>query len=307
MQQNNIATQPTIQEVKKRDNLFGIAVGRKGTGKTNEDLKQALYLAYGNGVHKEKSLFFDSVGELGAYKVDSKQVHCIKTIEKKDIIAYSNFKGYEVRRIVPKHPNGMPMSMEETDELLCYLLEYFRNGLFSISDLSQLYGANLPLKFSGKLTTNRHRSSDLSISIQNIGRLSPIIIENLNYIRLYRTNASVNKYKSRLAEDYEILRIGELIVNKRYDAGEHHFWIYVNKDEMKLEGAFSNKELTEAIQIYLSQTKSELAPLLSMLNSEGQKVYTYPQALMLKTRELFVKYQGNKQQSPQQPIQVVPR
>jgi hypothetical protein len=281
-----------IPVIEKRDNLLTVVVGRKRIGKSNETLRQLLKLAYELKICK--SLIFDINNEYGAYKLDGRETHNIKEIKEKDLIAYGAFKGFEVRRIVPKKENGMPMTAEEIDELLCKIIVYFRGGALSIEDLSTMFGANLPIKFGGLLTNNAHRSADIFCSIQNLGRLSPMILENTNYIRLYRTQVSVTKYKTRFSEDFEILRIAEIIINRRYDAGDERFWLYINKDAGKIEGRFSNRELTEAIQIYLSQNKSELGAYINMLDGSGRKIYTYQQAIILKMRELFMKYNGNQ-------------
>ena len=274
-----------------RDNILIVSSGRKRIGKSVETLRQVLYQAY-EGKYKRKSLIFDINNEYGRFEMSPGVYHSIKEIHEADIVKYSNHPKAEVRRIVP-YKNNMPMNENEIDDLLVKVMVCFRGGILVVEDLNNIFGDVLPQKFSAMLCNNAHRNSDIFLHLQSIGRLLPKIRQNCDIVRFHHQFDDLIDSKEKLKGDYKILKIVQLIVNNEVERGNKYFFVEIYRDINKIKGQYSPRMLTEAIQNYLSENYSILTPLLQRRDKNGNKIYSYQQALELKTEELFQKYYGN--------------
>ena len=278
--------------MEKRDNLLICVSGRKRVGKSYESLKQLIYHAY-LSPNKRKGLIYDVNGEFGAYDVDGK-THRIKSITKNELLAYSKSTVPELRRIVPVKPNGMPMDEEEAEELLIYVVKYFRQGILMVDDLNMIFGDSMPQKFTSMLTNNAHRDCDLILQIQSVGRLTPKLRQNINIIRMHAQLDNLDDSKGKLLGDYKILKVTQLMIDKAVKEGNQRFFCYVNRDEGTIRGHFSPKMLADAIQNFLLETPSELSSLTQRRSTTGKKLYTFDEALKVKKLELYEQFNGNK-------------
>lgn len=279
-----------------RDNLLVCVSGRKRVGKTHESLKQLLYYAYFSKT-KRKSLYMDVNNEGGAYKVDG-VVHNIKKIPHNGIIQYSNQDKCEVRRIVPIHDDGRMMDEVETENLLLKVCREFRGGILLIDDLNLVFGDALPVKFSGLLCNNAHRDCDIIIQIQSVGRLIPKLLQNINIVRFHAQLDDLDDSKGKLKGDHKIFKITQNMVNKQVKSGNMRFFVYVNRDISKIQGAYSQKMLAEAIQEFLLDNPREMYTVVNRRDPSGKKMYTFEEALQIKTRELFDEFYGNQPPPP---------
>jgi len=275
-----------------RDNLLICVTGRKRVGKSYESLKQLLYYAY-LSQYRKKALIFDVNNEYGGYEIDGK-IHKIKEIRENDLLKYSNFKGGEVRRIVPVHPNGMPMDDEETERLLLSVIKFFRGGILMVDDLNVVFGDALPVKFSSLLCNNAHRACDIILQIQSVGRLVPKLRQNINIIRMHQQLDDLDDSKNKLAGDYKILKIAQLMINRAVKDGSPRFFVNIFRDDGVIRGAFSPRMLATAIQDFIMENPSELSSLQQRRDGRGKKLYGYEQALAIKVREMYELFNGNK-------------
>lgn len=276
----------------QRHPMLIIPTGMQGVGKSYLSLKQAIYQAY-MAKNTRKALLFDTNGEYGAYEIDG-TIHRIQTINHNEIAKYGNNKVPEVRRIIPFHPNGTPMSPEETEVLLVRVITQFRGGTLIIEDLNRIYADALPKSVSGLLCNVRHRNCDVVFHLQSIGRLLPKMRQNTKIIRYHYQLDAVADSADKLLGEAEIFYIAERIVNAQYEAGNIRFFVYIYRETKKIKGAFSPRMFTAAIQDYLSENPSTTRPLEVKRDLKtGKKLYTLEQAIDIRTRELFKKYYGN--------------
>ncbi len=274
-----------------RSPILLIPTGMQEIGKSYTSLKQAIYQAY-IAEHKRGALIFDTNGEYAEYEIDGK-MHKIKAIAHNEIVKYGNNKVPEVRRIAPFHPNGMPFSPEEAEVLLIRVINQYRGGTLIIEDLNRIYGDALPQSVSGLLCNVRHRNCDVVFHLQSIARILPKMRQNTKIIRYHYQLDSIEDSKDKLAGEVLIYYIAEKLVNKQFENGNRHFFVYIYREIKKIKGAFSPKMFAEAIQEYISENERVIKPLLVKKDAQGKKVHSYEQALNLKTVELFKKYYGN--------------
>lgn len=260
-------------------------------GKSYTSLKQAIYQAY-IARHKRSSLIFDTNNEYGVYEIDGIK-HKIQTIGHNDIIKFGNSPTFEVRRIVPFHPNGLPMSPDEAEQLLIKVINHYRGGTLIIEDLNRIYGDSLPQEVSGLLCNVRHRNCDVVFHLQSIGRILPKMRQNAKIIRYHYQLDSIEDSKEKLAGEIEIYKISEKLVNTQFEGGNRHFFVYIYRENKKIMGKFSPRMFTEAIQEYLSENMRIIKPLLEKRDNKGKKINSYEQAHRIKTEELFRRYYGN--------------
>ena len=275
-----------------RDNLLIVVTGRKRVGKSYTSLTELIFLAY-KSKHPKKSLIFDVNGEYGSYVIDG-TTHRIKEIKESDLIKFSSYKGAEVRRIAPMKPNGMPMDADEIDELLLKVIKFFRNGILLVEDLNIVMGDAMPVKFTGLLCNNAHRGADVIIHLQSAGRMLPKLRQNTNIIRFHHQLDDMDDSKGKLPpSDWRILKIAQLMVNKQHEQGNIRFWVNINRDVMRLEGAFSPRMLSEAIRAFLLENPSEFSAIMKRTDTSGKKIYAYEEALNVKILEYYNKFNGN--------------
>ena len=164
-------------------------------GKSYTSLEEAIYQAY-SAKYTKKTLLFDTNNEYGKYKIGSTW-HNIRALPHNEIISFGNSKVPEVRRIIPFHPNGMPMGPEETEALLIKVITQFRGGTLIIEDLNTIYGDSLPVSISGLLCNVRHRNCFVILHLQSIGRLLPKMRQNTKLVRYHYQLDSVDESRDK--------------------------------------------------------------------------------------------------------------
>lgn len=274
--------------------MLYIASAVQGGGKSYKTLKDMLYQAYMAKVRRG-GLLFDTNDEFGEYEIDGVK-HRIQTIghTDADIIRYGQNKNPEVRRIVPKYPNGMPMSPAETEKLIIRCLELYRGGTLLIEDTNRIFGDALPDALAGALVNVRHRNCDVILHVQSIARLVPKVRQNAKVIRFHKqldpVESSSDKYKSEI----EILLIAEKLVDKQYDAGNIRYYVYIWRETKKIKGVFSPKMFADAIRDYISENERVYNRYKRKVDlNTGKKLYTPAQAMEVCMQDLFLRYYGN--------------
>ena len=275
-----------------RNHILLVASGAQGIGKSYTTLKQLIHGAYVSN-YKKRALIFDTNGnEYAEFKIDG-HTHKINAITRNELIHFANQETPEVKRISTVRSNGMIMSSDEIENLLLYVMTYLRNSTLLLEDTNRVFGDALPQSIAGLICNLRHRSVDTILHIQSCGRLLPKIRQNLSVLRYHYQYDSVDESREKLAGDFEIFSIAEKLVNKQYFAGNNRFFIYILRDKRNIQGAFSPKMFSEAIQEYISENAKVLRPILAKRDIKGNKCFNYEQAMNIKTVELFKKYYGN--------------
>lgn len=252
-----------------REPLLMVAIGKKGVGKSYQHMILMNGYIMGDpykGIKGRKCLIMDVNDEYGVYGVPS--------ISLNDVPLYSVHPYIEIRRVRPFHPSGKRMTLDEWANALFYVLSRFRNGLLLIEDINKFIGDHIPHDLLGAIATNRHVGLDVVLSFQSIGRINTKIWGNMNLLRFHKNVESVERHRNKFPDKYELLRLGEIIVNNEYHKNNNRFFLYVDMDEMKIRGDFSDEVRDEAIDQYINENHSELLKQYLVQKEQGKKKYT---------------------------------
>jgi hypothetical protein len=265
-----------------RETKLIVVTGRKRIGKSNETLR-ILYNNYIRGTHARKVLIFDPNNEYGAYELydrGKKTIVNVAVLGHNDILRFNKQKVIEIRRIVPINKFGYPLSPDEQDDLIVKMMTEFRGGCLWIEDLNTVFGDSLPKKVSGFFSNNAHRDCDIIMQMQSIGRILPKMWQNTQVIRFHAQLDSVDQSKNKLKEDYEIFKIAQLMVNFQYDNGNVRFFVYVDKEDKKIRGAYSRAMFEKAVMDYLGENDWLVKKEMNRVDfNTGKKKFTAQQAL----------------------------
>ena len=133
-----------------REPLLGVAVGKKGVGKTfttNKLIRQYAMGNYASGVLPRKVLILDANDEFTDYKA----------IALKDLMLFSVHPLVEVRRIRPIHPDGKKMTLDDLAATLNHIIEVFSGGLLLIEDINRFTSDHMPQDLMGAIAPESRR------------------------------------------------------------------------------------------------------------------------------------------------------
>jgi len=276
-----------------RETKLIVVTGRKRIGKSNETLR-LLYEEYIRGAHGRKVIIFDPNNEYGAYELyarGKKIVVNVPVLGHNDILKFNKQKVVEIRRIVPIDSFGKPLAPEDQDDLIVKMMQEFRGGCLFIEDLNTVFGDSLPKKVSAFFTNNAHRDCDIIIQMQSIGRILPKMWQNAQVIRFHSQLDSVDQSKEKLKEDYEIFKIAQLMVNFQYEAGNIRFFVWVDKEDKKIRGAYSRQMFRKAVMDFLEENQYLVKKEANRIDfATNKKKYTPEQALQVVVEKLFREY-----------------
>jgi hypothetical protein len=290
--------------------MFYVAVGMKGIGKTYQTIRIIDQYVRGNpsvGMKPRKVLLFDVNNEYKQYKEIA--------ADPDTILQFAAHSKIEARRISATREDGKVKSDIDFQLDLRNILDNFRNGLLVLEDMSLFVGDSVGNKLIGALCTNRHRDLDIITHFQSIAKAGHPKFKALsNVLRLHKTSDSCTRVAAKFMDDYPKIRIGELIVNKRFEIGtqkvkEHpvgsnarnyyendyrRFFLHIDYEKHTITGKFTKEEFVDACREYLNEeAKFEITPLVNMKDEKtGKKKYTYQQAFELKLNSLM-RYYGN--------------
>ena len=277
-----------------RETQLIVVAGRKRIGKSNETLRMLIY-DYIRGEHARKVLIFDPNNEYGAYEMyvnGQKAVVRVPVLGHNDILKFNKQRMVEMRRIVPINAYGYPLEPEAQDELIVKMMSEFRGGCLWIEDLNVVFGDSLPKKVSGFFSNNAHRDCDIIMQMQSIGRILPKMWQNCQKVRFHAQLDSVDQSKDKLREDYEIFKIAQLMVDFQYNSGNQRFFVWVDKEDKKIRGAYSRKMFDKAIMDYLEENQGLVKKEVNRIDylNGNKKKYTPSQALDVVKAKLYKEY-----------------
>ena len=267
-----------------REALLGVAVGKKGIGKTYTTLQIiGSYIKGGGSVKPRKALILDVNDEFQS----------IKAINPKDVALFSHHPQIEARRIRPYNDDGSKMTLNDIAECLWDVLGKYKGGLLLIEDINKFTGDYLKNDLVGALCTNRHSSLDIIMHFQSIGRVGTKIWQNINWLRFHKNTDGVDRHKKKFEDKYEMFKLCEILVNKQYFAGNKYFYLTCDCDNEKIRGAFSDKMINEAIDEYIAINFSKkVKPYLNQRDTSGKKKFTSTTASKLVKDRLRGMYLG---------------
>lgn len=268
---------------------LGVAFGKKGVGKSYQTWQMIYSYVQGdpvNNIKPRRALILDVNDEYS----------WVPAISINDVGRFSNSPYIEVRRVRAfNERTGQPMSLDEIGKALFFILENYRRGLLLIEDINVYISDSLPNDLIGAICRNRHTELDIILHYQSLGRITPKVWQNVNWLRFHKNTDSVDRHKNKCEDKYEYLKITEILVNNKYMDGDIRFFAFIDVDSMKIRGKFTQEEISSAIDEYISLNNSTLVkPLISRINSDGGKVvkdlaegWTYVRSRLLKQYTIY--------------------
>jgi hypothetical protein len=230
-----------------REPKLGMAVGKKGIGKTYQTKILIESYVYGNpekGVDPRRVLILDVNDEFVDYKA----------ISMKDLVKFSVMPHAEIRRVRPfNEETGIRLTLKEIANLLWDILHFFRGGMLLIEDINKYVGDHLPTDIVGAICSNRHTDLDIIIHFQSIGRITTKVWQNANWLRFHKNSDSIERHRNKFPDKYELFSIAENIVNTQYFNDNPRYFMYVDLDEEKIKGKMTESIINNGIDEYLSK------------------------------------------------------
>lgn len=265
-----------------REPKLGVAVGRKGVGKTyTTNIMIAQYVQGTGGAKGRKALILDVNDEF----------ENIKAIRLSDTMKFSVHPKIEARRIRPFGENGKRWTIKEIQEALFYVLDNYRGGLLLIEDINRYISDYLPNDLVGAICTNRHTDTDIIMHFQSVGRITTKIWQNLNWVRFHKNTDSVDRHRQKFEDKHEMLKIIELMVNRQYYEGNKRFYVYADIDDERIMGNYTSQMLNTAIDEYIStQYRKIITPILAERTDDGKKKHTPASAVQFVKDRIIANY-----------------
>ena len=251
-----------------REPKLGMAVGKKGIGKTYQTKMLLDSYVYGNpekGVKPRRVLILDVNDEFVDYKA----------ISMKDLVKFSVMPHAEIRRVRPfNEETGIRLTLKEIADCLWNILHYFRGGMLLIEDINKYVSDFLPNDLVGAICSNRHTDLDIIMHFQSIGRITTKIWQNANWLRFHKNSDSVERHRNKFPDKYELFSICENIVNSQYFNDNPRYFLYIDLDEEKIRGKITPQMRDNAIDDYLSKNYNSIVkPAVNKMNlKDGKKI-----------------------------------
>ncbi len=275
--------------MEERERDIVIVVGRQGVGKTYQLVKECIQAALGNKVklvYPMKVCIFDCNVISGSYKQ-------FKTIDfnsngKTSAERCKKVKEWtlpDVRRVVNYQKNGELMSLDQMNDTALDLMEHFSQGMLCLEDMNVYLQSAAQKRFLSEFVRVRHKGVDLVMVVQSLGVIAPKMWANCSVLRMHKTFDNVDAIKDKVPDQYEMLKIAQLIVNKQYQIGNIRFFLYVNMRKGKIKGA-SKEAFMQACREYAILNPSDIHEMVKI-----EKI-KYDQALntfiQIKVRDYFI-------------------
>ncbi len=206
-------------------------------------------------VRARNSLIFDSNGEYTTeeFAKNGHENFTAKRIALKDVHAWCRdprIKG-ECRRIDAKS-----LSIPEKKKALEYVVNNIINCQLVAEDINTyILKVTSMEEIVGKLVSLRHYGVDVLMSFQSTRAIEPRIWQNSRWVRLHFISDSVDEIKEKVP-NYQLFKIAQLMINKRYEDGDLRFFVYITGFGRKIEGpTFKLAEWERACEMYLLLNK----------------------------------------------------
>jgi hypothetical protein len=250
-----------------REPQLGIAVGKRGIGKTYTTMKTLENYVNGfGGTTKPRRVLIMDVND---------EFSNVKALRLTDVPLFSMHPKIEMRRIRPFNADNSPMTLSDVCQALYYILENFKGGLLLIEDINKYLTHHFPKDVVGAIVTNRHKDMDIIMHYQAIGKVPTTVWENANWIRFHKNNQSVERHKKKFEDKYEMFRIAECLVDFQYENKNERFYCFVDIEWSKIKGQITQDMAIKGIDDYLTHDYNKVVlPESRRVNLDGSKVYS---------------------------------
>jgi hypothetical protein len=267
-----------------REPQLGIAVGKRGIGKTHTTLQMIKEYTEGfSGASKPRRVLIMDVND---------EFSDIKALRLSDVKLFSMHPKIEARRIRPYNADGSKMNLSDICQALFFLLENYKGGLLLIEDINKYLTHHFPKDVVGAICTNRHSDLDIIMHYQAIGKVPTTVWENANWVRFHKNNQSVDRHSKKFEDKYEMLKIAECLVDFQYENGNERFYAYCDIDYGKIKGNITKDMALKSVEDYMMKNYNKVVtPETRKVNLDGTKVHkSVGDASNFIKRQKFIQY-----------------
>lgn len=229
-----------------RQPMITLVSGAPGIGKsvqTQQDIDLYVTSDAKLGRAARKALIFDTNDEYGQYqsvKYNVRDPH-------DNGIYLRQLNNPVVRRIRPFWPDqfgyAQPMTFKDKEKTLIDLTTNYRNGLLLLEDINTYLIGFKSADTISLLCAIRHKGVDLIIQVQSISAIDPRMFQNSTWLRMHYQTDDIRRYKDRLGENFEPLKIAQNILNREYYQNNIRFFLYFNLRSKKIRGVTAEQYL----------------------------------------------------------------
>ena len=163
----------------------------------------------------------------------------------------------DFRRVVNYCKDGKLMNLDQMNDTALDLMEHFTDGMLCLEDMNVYLHGSQQKRFLSEFVRVRHKGVDLAMVMQSFRVVDPKMWSQCSLLRLHKTFDNLDGIKEKIPDQYEILKIAQLIVNKQYQIGNIRYFLYVNMRNNTIQGC-SEKSFIEGCRNYLSLNPSEV-------------------------------------------------
>lgn len=291
--------------IKYRNSQLIVVVGRTRVGKTLQTMRQIEdYIQPNQELQKagRKVLYFDVNGELSNEEIARVNSELAsngspirirfrtQVLKNGGLIAYSKSNQPQVMRIMNTDDIGNPLKPSQTIERLNEILRFYRHGMLVLEDINKYMVSTQSEEIIGALCSNSHLDLDIIIHLHSCSAITTRMWQNLKLIRFHFQQDPVFRYSQR-PNNYELLRIAQLLVNKKYFGGDKRFFLWVLAEDNCIKGKYSSADFKDACMEYMLEDKQTMK--MNEQRFIGQK--DYKKLAQDYTLNNLMRYNGNNQ------------
>lgn len=250
-----------------REPKLMVVTGMVGVGKTHQTTKEIMAMLRGGpNIAPRNVLAFDpnnrDYTNLPSLYYDVEDED--KTMRTQYLRNFSASKAPKGYRILAITKSGEEMTIDQKMRAFEDITTHGKNCTILLEDMNN-YVTNFDSNFIvSRLTTYRHRNTDLIVHLQSLGALRPRLWQGTKIVRMHHELDDVSRMRDRLEGRYAILKIAQIIVSYRYERGEEtdnrdlkSFFVYVDMEKKKILGNYSMEEFVRACTIFLNENRNE--------------------------------------------------
>ncbi|WP_448519610.1 hypothetical protein [Rhodoflexus sp.] len=248
-----------------RESMLVLATGHVGVGKSHQtllEIKKYIVPNPATGWRGGSVLIFDPNNEAEHYgfipvlDFDIEEENPRKRSEALRKVVEANKKGVRsIYRVIGYTKAGQPMSIQQKLDTAITLLQTYKNGLLLLEDTRSYIKNFLDTDIVSKLLTFRHSNLDIIIHLQSLSLVSPQLFQAAKIVRFHKQLDEIDRYKDRVP-NYQLFKIAQNLVNRRYREGENRFFVYVHADKELIQGKYTEDEFRQACAEYLYKNQS---------------------------------------------------
>lgn len=248
-------------------------LGRQGGGKTYQQIIEALHYA-----KARKVLVFDCNVPSGSYEkfptidYDSSladEYKHGKVMKDNSVVRANTIKQWQgpagCRRVINYRKDGQQMGIVEMNQVALDLIQHFKYGMLILEDTNAYLIGARALAFLSNFIRCRHNGVDLVLIFQSAGAMDPRIWANTSLLRMHKTLDSVRtpSIRKRIPNgSFEMVMLGELMVNEQYEVGNIYFFVYLELRKYKfisIPASLLERACHKYLNIFSGELKSFMA------------------------------------------------